>query len=57
MAQLVTELELPYLSTIGLERADAIAAPAGCSYFFSNAHLLSDNGVKASSPGTVPTSL
>jgi cytochrome P450 len=26
MAQLVTELELPYLTTIGLERADAIAA-------------------------------
>ena len=26
MAQLVTELELPYLTTIGLERGDAIAA-------------------------------
>ena len=26
MALLVTELELPYLSTIGLERADAIEA-------------------------------
>ena len=32
--------------------------PAGAGrYFFSIAHLLSDSGVNAWSPGTVPTSL
>jgi hypothetical protein len=34
------------------------AGPAGSRfYFFNNAHLLSESGVKAWSPGTVPISL